>query len=682
MKESFAKILTVLAVLMLAASCSSYTEDSPGVDGTRISLSPPPQEFQQNGRTAEGTSEYVAVVTVLRGSSVIDMGWKAEIVGSPSWVDFVSGVNVEREFYDHFSGKTHITSERGVNISCRSNSSYSRYFVLRVTADDGTVADFDFRQAGEFDDARVQVETLELDLLADDNDPVVVPYTTNMGSLYSVSTDQPWLHADIDAAAVTITADDNPSEDEARVGHVTISVGSEETSSDSAVITVTQLQKTLQCFVYGAPLKGHATPAEGLRMNALENNVRYSASAYFRTEDAFSLVVTNKNKANHWPRYALADGGSLTVLNSGDDAVPVCHSTDLDGMKLLAVNIQELTWTMARITTKNCMPDAEIANYTVKSYEAEGEGVKTWITQAIHWDGGPSMGTYKLGSGLVAGSQTGGYGSKDWTVRLPEYDTEENGGTIPELMMGDGVTTRASVYGRLYSANEIFTGDPDGALNPSYSDLHPYGQAGEQLVDAVGRSFTLEVVTKEKLQQYARTSAGNAKAEEEVPQITMQLQGICPYGWHIANMQDWKDLFYAQIQFASTRSVSIDAGQASYSAMADGASENCDAYLRSPLWATEDFRRKEGNFATVYPDAEDFGICIYPNGWRLLSTGYDRCANSGTPYHFEIIPMLGKSSSHTWRIYCDWAPKMMINDAHMMGNVSGQCVRCVKNYEQ
>lgn len=25
----------------------------------------------------------------------------------------------------------------------------------------------------------------------------------------------------------------------------------------------------------------------------------------------------------------------------------------------------------------------------------------------------------------------------------------------------------------------------------------------------------------------------------------MQVQGICPYGWHIANMSDWKDLIYA-----------------------------------------------------------------------------------------------------------------------------------------
>lgn len=44
-------------------------------------------------------------------------------------------------------------------------------------------------------------------------------------------------------------------------------------------------------------------------------------------------------------------------------------------------------------------------------------------------------------------------------MRNPAYDTEENGGTLKELMMPDGVTTRASVYGRLYSSYETLTGD-------------------------------------------------------------------------------------------------------------------------------------------------------------------------------------------------------------------------------
>ena len=49
---------------------------------------------------------------------------------------------------------------------------------------------------------------------------------------------------------------------------------------------------------------------------------------------------------------------------------------------------------------------------------------------------------------------------------------------------------------------------------------------------------------------YAATAAGDAQAEAEHPNLKMQIQGICPYGWHIANMQDWKDLVWAPMRRA------------------------------------------------------------------------------------------------------------------------------------
>lgn len=681
MKAIFRNIILLALTLALAGACSAQKEESPSGDRTRISLSPKPVDFLANGITSEGELRFEAVVTVLEGSSISSQGWTAEVVDAPAWVEFESHISIEREFYDHFSGKTHTSHEKGVSLGCAANAGYSRYFVLRITADDGTAVDFRFRQDGVFEDASVHVDKTSVELLSNDNSPLVIPYVSNAGGLREVSTDRDWLHATIDDAAVTITADDNSSESEAREGHVKIKVGSVETSVDSVIITVTQLAKTLQCFVFGPALKGHGTIADGLRMTAVEKNVAFIAKGYFRTSSGYSLQISNRNSEGSWPLYALADGGVLVVRNSSADPLPVCNDLDTDGMKEIGINLSTLTWSVERVSTPNCMPDSEIANYTQRAYTAENGGSKVWLTEALHWDGGPGIGTYKLGSGLVEGAATGGYGAKDWTVRNPAYDTEENGGTLKELMMPDGVTTRASVYGRLYSADEIFTGEPGGALNPYYNGLRPYGQDGTVVTDAVGNVYTLEIVTKETIQKYARTAVGNAKAEVDHPQIVMQLQGICPYGWHIANLQDWKDMFYAEVKYGETHSVQIAAEQASYSAMADGASEKCDTYLRSPLWANDEFKRSNGSTATVYTEAEDFGICIYPNGWRLLSTGYDRCANSQNPYHFEIIPMLGKSSDHTWRIYCDWAAKMMVNDAHAMANVSGQCVRCVKNYE-
>lgn len=73
----------------------------------------------------------------------------------------------------------------------------------------------------------------------------------------------------------------------------------------------------------------------------------------------------------------------------------------------------------------------------------------------------------------------------------------------------------------------------------------PLGGAGTVVVDAVGNSITLEPILKADLKDYAASDGGNTQAEADHPSLSMQVQGICPYGWHIANMSDWKDLIYA-----------------------------------------------------------------------------------------------------------------------------------------
>ena len=107
------------------------------------------------------------------------------------------------------------------------------------------------------------------------------------------------------------------------------------------------------------------------------------------------------------------------------------------------------------------------------------------------------------------------------------------------------MTTRASVYGRLYSSYETLTGDPAGALSAALLMPFPLGGAGTVVVDAVGNSITLEPILKADLKDYAASDGGNTQAEADHPSLSMQVQGICPYGWHIANMSDWKDLIYA-----------------------------------------------------------------------------------------------------------------------------------------
>ena len=333
MKRIFNYIVLFAIALSLAGACSAQKEESPSGDLTRISLSPKPVDFMANGITSEGEPKFEAVVTVLKGSSISSQGWRAEVIDAPAWVDFESPVSIKREFYDHFADKTHTSYEKGVSIGCASNSGYSRYFVLRITTDDGTAVDFRFRQDGVFEDASVHVDKTSVELLSNDNSPLIIPYVSNAGGLREVSTDRDWLHATIDDAAVTITADDNTSESEAREGHVKIKVGSVETSVDSTIITVTQLAKMLQCFVYGPALKGHSSAADGLRMTAVEKNVAFTAKGYFRTSAGYSIQISHKNSEGSWPLYALADGGVLAVRNSEGDPLPVCSELDTDGMK-------------------------------------------------------------------------------------------------------------------------------------------------------------------------------------------------------------------------------------------------------------------------------------------------------------------------------------------------------------
>ena len=59
----------------------------------------------------------------------------------------------------------------------------------------------------------------------------------------------------------------------------------------------------------------------------------------------------------------------------------------------------------------------------------------------------------------------------------------------------------------------------------------------------------------------------DAKAEAEHPVLKMQIQGICPYGWHIANLQDWKDLIWAAAQASKGSRYEIAESSASYKAI-------------------------------------------------------------------------------------------------------------------
>ena len=66
----------------------------------------------------------------------------------------------------------------------------------------------------------------------------------------------------------------------------------------------------------------------------------------------------------------------------------------------------------------------------------------------------------------------------------------------------------------------------------------------------------------------------------------MQIQGICPYGWHIANLQDWKDLIWAAAQASKGSRYEIAESSASYKAIGGGSIANLSTILFDASWNT------------------------------------------------------------------------------------------------
>ena len=608
--------------------------------------------------------------------------WHAELVGT-DWATL-----------DYHTASPDGAVEKALRITCSANTDYKRTGTLRVTlSKTGESVDFPITQVGLKPDATLTLSTeSDIEMMALEPAEVTVTFETNMpASTVTAELEEgvEWLTCTLDreAGTVVLAASDNTSPTDMREATVTVSAGTEDTSLATRQIKVRQLANETYLFIYGSGIPHFAAFGDAAQMN--KNDLVFGLDHYFRSG---KVILSTSRTPDAYPRYALTADGKLAVLAdaaaeaaapeltfgiAGMNALRVTIALDDDNNVVAADSKAEFT----RISTVNSMPESELAGYPTKEYVTRDGKTKTWMTTGLHWNGGAAMGTYKLGSGLVGGSKTGGYDEAEYSMRNPAYDTEENGGTLKELMMPDGVTTRASVYGRLYSSYETLTGDPAGALSPALLMPFPLGGAGTVVVDAVGNSITLEPILKADLKDYAASDGGNTQAEADHPSLSMQVQGICPYGWHIANMSDWKDLIYAVAESSKSYSdYPVAAATASYGAMTSGNAANVAAHLRCKEWQDAEF-----NPATAISNgAEAFAFNLYPQGWRLYKSGYDYCANSGNVRFYCLIPMMGQTTASKmalWRAYCTTSADMVFDDGFDVGNGSGAAVRCVKNYE-
>ncbi len=676
-------------VLLCAVSC--YDDGTDCIDTrTRISISPEAESFRADGTTASGNESFTAAVIVNTGSAVSDMGWEVSVPATAAWAT-VRKTAVASIFQEATTGAVHDLSAEGFEVVVAPNTEYRRTLTVTIAAADGTKADFDFMQLGQKADAAVTSETTQLIFMATGGSEEMT-YTSNMGDAYKYETvydagSADWLTIeDKGAGALRVTAAQWDDQEKPRTATLRITVGSAETSLATLEIPVTQNAAYDYYYMYGASAdKRPIAEAYELTRSAVGE---YAGTLYFvRSADGRNPVLLNRNSRTlAYPCYALAQDGTVKELAAAAAEVPAGPEIDIDGVRSFTVDFNAMTWSWGRVTTSNCMPDELVATYPTKAYVTRDGGTKTWMTVGLHWDGGASIGRYKLGSGLVSGHQTGGYGNvAPYEARNPEYDTEENGGKVVEAKDGSG-RPLGEIYGRLYSSYEQLTGSPNGALNPCEGGSSalinsPLGEPGATLIDAVGDVYVLESIMPADLGGYAASAAGDAQAEAEHPNLKMQIQGICPYGWHIANMQDWKDLAYAAFK-AGAADYPVAESTASYRAFSGGTLTNFAALLFTADWNIYNPTCQAEKISTA---AADFGFNMFSQGWRLYKTGYDYGPGDNDPRMYAFIPLIGDYSAKKkagWRIWNQSREaNMRTNGGFDFGNGCGGAVRCVKNYK-
>lgn len=670
------KMFKYLALCVAAITCfaSCYETDIAERDQrTRITLSPETTSFG-----AEAT-EYIAAVQVAQGSILSDMSWEASITSSTPWVT-LEKTTVKQSYTGTYDTETVYDSYvEGIKVNISANTEYKRTFEITITAADGTTAVYSCTQKGAKADAAVTTDVKNIEFLAPGGTEVVT-YTSNMGDAVAFSfangdgSAADWLTAKAAGEGkVEVTAAQWTNKEAGRTATMTITVGSADTSLAKVTIPVTQLAAVDHSFIYGASVAD--TPIEkAMQMEKVEEGV-FTIKTFFN-EDASNAILINKySRVLSYPCYALAADGKVAVLESASSTYTAPTIVD-NGIRNLTVNFNTLTWEWVEVSTTYAMPDSELGNYPTKSYIARDGSMKTWMVRHMAWDGGNI--SPKLGTGMVkkveAGANgTGGYAAADFptvwnaSTLVKEYETLESGLGVLETYSDDG---------RCYTYQEMLGYEARFGIGYARYEQGPW-VIGEKYTDARGTTYTIaEAPLKAQIDQY---TGDNAKDEELYPMLKVQAQGICPYGWHVANASDWLDLFYAMAQASKTGTHTYPVAEAdcTYKQMINGGVPNINGWLRN----TKDW-------GTNYVDegADEFGFQYYPLGFRYMTQGF-QCWSMRAQV-WVPLPMAGSKpadypSAGGGRI------NVVIKDNKTMttalANLDiGQAVcpfRCVKNYK-
>lgn len=505
----------LLSAAMLLAGCySTDTDDDLLSTATLISIYPSTVSVGSAAATQN-------VVVTLAPKSKRNLDWSCSV--QSAWVTAV------REKVPGESTGT--VYEDAVVLVFLENTAYKRQTTLTITASDGTVLEVPVVQKGIYADAYVKAAPESLTFMAENPQPAAVAIDTNMDTFAAVS-DSDWCTVvDNGDGTITVTCTEYGDNTADRTAEITVTAGTPDTSEARTVIPVTQLRKDVYCYLYGSGVPKYPTREKWGQMTKLSDRV-YVDSVYVKN-GRFSVYTTEGDT------YHLDGAGNLSAAETD-------LTVDVAGLRIVTLNLNEKTYSIERITTPNCLPDSEVAKYATSTYTANGR-TKVWMRAGLDWNGGENIGGIKLGSRMVSdANNVGGYTSNVSsyeTVRVSDYDEVESGGKA------QGEVEMSAKYGRIYTLTEFLTGTPKAAVELArlLTDWPAEYRPGSTFVDAVGNDIPVSSVK----------SLASADFEN-TPSLSMQIQGICPYGWHVANVQDFYDMLCAA---AAAKGVTAESAQ-------------------------------------------------------------------------------------------------------------------------
>ena len=611
----------LLSAAMLLAGCySTDTDDDLLSTATLISIYPSTVSVGSAAATQN-------VVVTLAPKSKRNLDWSCSV--QSAWVTAV------REKVPGESTGT--VYEDAVVLVFLENTAYKRQTTLTITASDGTVLEVPVVQKGIYADAYVKAAPESLTFMAENPQPAAVAIDTNMDTFAAVS-DSHWCTVvDNGDGTITVTCTEYGDNTADRTAEITVTAGTPDTSEARTVIPVTQLRKDVYCYLYGSGVPKYPTREKWGQMTKLSDRV-YVDSVYVKN-GRFSVYTTEGDT------YHLDGAGNLSAAETD-------LTVDVAGLRIVTLNLNEKTYSIERITTPNCLPDSEVAKYATSTYTANGR-TKVWMRAGLDWNGGENIGGIKLGSRMVSdANNVGGYTSNVSsyeTVRVSDYDEVESGGKA------QGEVEMSAKYGRIYTLTEFLTGTPKAAVELArlLTDWPAQYRPGSTFVDAVGNDIPVSSVK----------SLASADFEN-TPSLSMQIQGICPYGWHVANVQDFYDMLCA-------------------AAAAKGVTPNPLSAMIGKWCVPDVLRSAEGWSAapTRHAAADAFGFDFFPQGRRLFKSGYQYYASRGEMF---ICHPGGLSSGvyQCWRINAltNNAADLTVSTTYNIGDCSAS-FRCVKNYE-